>query len=189
MVAYTCTTTCFPGISTVELASGGFKLMSDLRIGDSVRVGKTEFSDVFLFSHRMESVNASFLRITAESESSQHTVHLTTDHYLYVNGKLMIAAQVQAGDSLISSSGVATVTKVTTVVLPGLYNPHTLTGDIFVDGILTSTYTAAIAPTLAHTLLWPVRAMYSLGFNVSALSHEEGSSMLAAIAPQGRDVY
>jgi hypothetical protein len=32
-----------------------------------------------------------------------------------------------------------------------------------VDGILTSTYTDAVSPTLAHALLGPLRQMYAAG--------------------------
>jgi hypothetical protein len=43
----------------------------------------------------------------------------------------------------------------------GLYNPHTMHGDIVVDGVHTSTYTDSVAPALAHALLWPVRMLVS----------------------------
>ena len=48
----------------------------------------------------------------------------------------------------------------------GLYNPHTLHGDIVVDGVLTSTYTAAFSPTLAHVALAPLRALYRAGVDI-----------------------
>ncbi len=35
----------------------------------------------------------------------------------------------------------------------GLFNPHTLQGDIVVNGIKASSYTAVVAPTPAHSLL------------------------------------
>ena len=47
----------------------------------------------------------------------------------------------------------------------GLYNPHTLHGDVVVDGVLTSTYTGVVHPALAHALLAPLRQLYSAGLS------------------------
>jgi hypothetical protein len=85
-------------------------------------------------------------------------------HYLYVNGELQTAGSVKVGDMLTLANGdKSAVTEVSSQWAPGLYNPHTLTGDIVVDGILTSTYTDAVSPTLAHALLAPLRQMYASG--------------------------
>ena len=56
-------------------------------------------------------------------------------------------------------------------VATGLYNPHTMTGDIVVDGIQTSTYTAAIAPTLAHLALWSVSTAACMTHPTQARAH------------------
>ena len=48
----------------------------------------------------------------------------------------------------------------------GIFNPHTLQGDIVVDGVLTSTYTSAFSPTLAHVVLAPLRALYRAGVDI-----------------------
>ena len=48
----------------------------------------------------------------------------------------------------------------------GLYNPHTLQGDIVVNGVLTSTYTSAFSPVLAHLVFAPLRALYRAGVDV-----------------------
>ena len=74
-------------------------------------------------------------------------------------------------------------------VFVGLYNPHTMDGDIVVDGTVTSTYTAAVAPSLAHAVLWPVRMLYALGVDVLSGVFDEGSELIARIAPRGRDEY
>jgi hypothetical protein len=67
----------------------------------------------------------------------------------------------------------------------GLFNPHTLQGDIIVNIVKTSSsYTAVVAPTLARSLLWPVRMQYSLGYDIDNGAFKEGSEILAAIHPQ-----
>ena len=71
----------------------------------------------------------------------------------------------------------------------GLYNPHTMDGDIVVNGIKTSTYTAAIEPSLAHSLLWPVRMLYRLGVNLLDGVFNEGSEAIASVMPRGEKRY
>ena len=51
--------------------------------------------------------------------------------------------------------------QVTRVVAEGLYNPQTMHGDIVVDGVLASVYTAAVAPALVrlHMISSPARVI------------------------------
>ena len=87
----------------------------------------------------------------------------------------------------------------------GLFNPHTMHGDIVVDGIVTSVYTTAVAPALvcrqgqqrqhghrlkqAHAALWPVRMLYSLGYDIINGAFDEGSELIASLTPRGKDKY
>jgi len=153
---------CFPGLATVELSSGKMIQMDQLKIGDKVRVSATEFSEVYYFSTSMSSADTTskFIKVVAGNT----TLQLTPGHYLYVNGELTLSEKVQAGDVVVLASGEkASVTEVGSSWAGGLYNPHTLHGDIVVNGVLTSTYTEAVHPTLAHALLSPLRAMYAAG--------------------------
>lgn len=143
---------CFPGNGQVELLSGLVIPMSALKVGDVVRVSKTDFSPVFIFTHKDAAIVTEFVKISTGDTS----IRLSAGHYLYVNGKLQTARNVEAGDSV--STGV--VISVSTELATGLYNPHTLNGDIYVDGIKTSTYTEALNPTAAHTILTFVRWLY-----------------------------
>ena len=72
---------------------------------------------------------------------------------------------------------------------PPPYNPHTLNGDIVVNGIKTSTYTAAVEPSLAHSLLWPVRMLYSMGVNVVQGMFDQGSEAIVSLLPSGEKRY
>ena len=74
------------------------------------------------------------------------------------------------------------VTAVTVEWADGLYNPHTMTGDIVVDGVLTSTYTDAVAPSLAHALLWPVRMLSDAGVQVAGDDWDQGGGEWTAFA-------
>lgn len=45
----------------------------------------------------------------------------------------------------------------------GLYNPHTISSTVPVNGVLGSKYTTAIGPRAAHALLSALRSFFKLG--------------------------
>ena len=91
--------------------------MADLAIGDNVLVDTNTYSTVYMFSHRLSDVHASFVKIV----TADHTIMLTQDHYIYVNNKLSVASSVHVGDVLIASDGTnATVTAVSMEVANGM---------------------------------------------------------------------
>jgi hypothetical protein len=160
--------------------------MDALAVGDNVLVGHEEHSEVYMFSHRLAATKSEFVHL----ETAEHSLMLTPNHYLYVNSKLAVASTVNVGDKLTNSQGAAVeVTSVSRAWADGLYNPHTMNGDIVVNGILTSTYTSDIAPALAHAALWPVRMLHSLGQDVLGHAFDSGSELLAAIMPNGKPRY
>ena len=119
-----------------------------------------------MFSHRLEEASYNFV----ELKTATTTLAITPNHYLYVNGNLREAQFVSAGDSLTLASGkLDKVLSVGRVKKDGIFNPHTLQGDIVVDGVLTSTYTSAFSPTLAHVVLAPLRALYQMGADIFKL--------------------
>jgi hypothetical protein len=153
---------CFPADAEVLTAGNEVKQMGQLTVGDKVHVGRSQFDDVFLFTTEMEATTSKFVSLA--TAATEKPLRLTSGHYLYVNGELAQASDVKVGDMLTLANGnKAAVTEVSTAWAPGLYNPHTLNGDIVVDGVLTSTYTDAVNPTLAHALLLPLRQMYAAG--------------------------
>lgn len=157
---------CFPGDATVLLDSGVIRKMADLSIGDRVYTGNGLYSDVFMFTHKLSESQHRFLHIGTASGSK---LKVTPGHYLYVNGNLAPAKAIALGDMLELADGSSEpVTQVSEVEASGLYNPQTLNGDIFVDGVKASTYTTAVAPAIAHAALSPLRALYKkTGFSAS----------------------
>jgi hypothetical protein len=157
---------CFPADAIVTLDNGNKKKMADLAVGDKVLTHNGVFSEVFMFSHRLEEASYNFI----ELKTATTTLAITPNHYLYVNGNLREAQYVSAGDSLTLASGkLDKVLSVGRVKKDGIYNPHTLQGDIVVDGVLTSTYTSAFSPTLAHVVLAPLRGLYQMGVDIFKL--------------------
>lgn len=152
---------CFPPSVTVELVSGSVVQMEDVVVGDVVRVGKDTFSRVFMFTHKMVDTTNHFVSL----KTGAAEIELTSGHYLYVNGALAAASTVNVGDFLTLATGKAsTVEAVGVSIRVGLYNPQTVSGDIVVSGVLASTYTTAVEPSLAHAVLAPFRAVSVFGW-------------------------
>jgi len=146
----------------VTLKGGEKKRMSDVAIGDNVYVGGDEYSEVYYFSTNMaeSDIDSSFLVLT----TTETALTLTDSHFLYLNGELAEAGTAAVGDRVTLANGdFVNITNVAKTRAAGLFNPHTMNGDIVVDGVLTSTYTAAVHPTLAHALLSPLRILYAYG--------------------------
>ena len=151
---------CFPCNARVQLENSKIIQMKDLQIGDRVLTKKDTYSTIYLFTHR--NLNSKNIFITLTTASGQY-ITLTPGHYLYVNKKVMEASEVKIGDCLetieYNSDKVISISKEEE---EGLFNPHTLSGDIMVNNIRTTTYTDALDPTLAHIMLAPARVCYSL---------------------------
>jgi len=165
--------TCFPGTATVELASGATVPMARLAVGDVVRVASGDdaaaFSPVYLFSHRTPDAGGQYVAATTASgrtlvATADHLVPLATDGH-----PLVRLGDVVVGDAL-TDAVAATSSRVVAVAAvggAGLYAPHTVHGDIVVGGVVASTWTAAVEPTVARTLLRPfAAAAAAVGYRV-----------------------
>ena len=135
--------------------------MGDLALGDHIQVSPSgECSEVYLFTHALPTAEANFLTFTLESGI---TLTLTPSHYLYIDGTVMAAERAVVGDTVETTR--SKTDRIESIILGrevGLYNPHTLTGDIMVNNVRTSTYTNILPAGLAHAILEPVRFLYKL---------------------------
>ncbi len=172
---------CFPGSASVSLENGATKRMDAVEVGDRVQVANGQFANVFMFTHKLGDVTNNFLRLNTHSGAA---ITLTASHVLPVNGEYIAARDAKVGDSLELADGtVSQINTITTVVDTGLYNPQTVHGDIVVDGVRASTYTADVCPSFAHALLTPLRMAYErVGFSTALLN--KGSNFLASLAPK-----
>lgn len=177
--------------------------MAALRLGDEVVSapgGAT--STVFLFSHRLVDGVYDFVRVaTAPVATSGATVGrtltLSPGHYVYAARagdatgalRLVAAASLLAGDVLRDSTGAALfVVSVIPVRAKGLFNPHTLSGDLVVDGVHVSTLTTAVAPAVARSLLAPLAWAWRAGVSRSGLwgaLHGSPPAALLTLLPRG----
>lgn len=179
---------CFPSSATVVLHDGRIVSMARLMHGDRVRVSHASSSPVFFFSHRMHGdVLQPFLNVSTASGAS---IVLSAEHYLpLMHGRLMAARGVRPlRDGLLLADGtVSLVTHVRPVLAVGLHAPHTLHGEIVVNGVVASTYTTAVHPSLAHyVLLRPVRWLYRVGgVGLFDKWFTKGAPLLASALPSG----
>jgi Hint module len=152
---------CFPGRATVMLENNSIIRMEELEVGHRVHVGQGLYSDVFMFTHRC---SQSYWQFHVIKTTSGHELTVTGDHFLYRDDmKLVSAGSLRKGDSLMLDDGnVSIIRSVSCAWMYGLYNPHTLHGDIAVDGLRTSTYTSVLAPSFAHSILAVFRTLYRL---------------------------
>lgn len=183
---------CFPADATVELESGQVIPIHKLAVGDRVKVGPNEYSDVFMFTHKTPASDPTafntFVEITADADGRSYTVLLTPGHYIpHLDGDLALAAEVKVGELLrLGNGNVAAVTKVRRTKRLGLYNPQTVSGDIVVDGIVISTYTSAVPPVIAHSVLAPWRWAFDW-LSVTTSAFDQGMPRLASyIFPLGQ---
>lgn len=152
--------------------------------------GSLEFQDIFMFSHQQHNVHSIFVEIETASGA---TIILSPNHYLWVQsastgpakyseeqGKLIQAKDVHEGDSVPLASvmdnmlAMTEVIEVTRKVHQGLFNPHTASGSIVVNGVLASTFTSTIPPSIwVHSLItFPAWAIYQVAklFNATGLA-------------------
>lgn len=173
---------CFPGSSNLHVLDGTVR-MSDVRHGEKALIGSGH-SDVYFFGHRSEGAMSRFVEITHSGQ--EKPLVISPRHYLYVNDRLSTASSVRVGDRLRDADGYAVlVTKVGIVVERGLYAPTSLDGDLIVDGVRVSSYTAAVHPKFAHWVLSPLRLLYRAGLGRAVerftLLHERSLEPVARV--------
>lgn len=208
-VADSTSRTCFPASATVKTRDGKVMRMDQLETGEFVQVTPfDEYSEVFMFTHKVSNVKSKFIVLTLQGD---HTLTLSPGHFVYTYSadvcspsgadaastcsaqsnlqlrkrSLQPAQSVVVGDGVMFETGhVLRIQSVATVTDYGLYNPHTLHGDIMVDGVLASTYTTAVAPSVAHAVLAPMRALYQLfGFVCCALERRDPFRVVSWLQP------
>lgn len=147
---------CFPADAQVVRSDGTVLAMSDLTVGTHVRTGAMQTSTVFGFSHRELRRKFEFVRLITDDG----VLETTAGHFVHTSEGLLPAAKMAKGMDLIREDGVKSrVKSVSTVWKTGLFAPHTLDGNIVVNGFQASTFTTAVRSTTASALLSPLRAL------------------------------
>lgn len=152
---------CFPGDAQIELRNGYLANMAQLRVGDEVLVAPGIYSKVYMFTHRQPNVLHSFVVLEFVSKQRTKSFAASTGHMIYVNDQLKQAGLVRPRDILHDKHGNRVpVVRVARRFGAGLFNPHTLHGDIIVDGIRSTSNTHSVHFVVAQALLAPFRALF-----------------------------
>eukprot|EP00171_Calliarthron_tuberculosum_P004951 IDg4951t1 len=117
-------------------------------------------------------------------------------HYVYTLGrdgrKLTAMDEVREGTSLVGVDGKALMVHSVEVVSEvGLFNPHSVQGDLVVDGVLVSLFTRAVEPQFARRATWMLARLYEMGLGglvdqvTTALLSDRLNHMLARLVPSG----
>jgi len=156
---------CFSAEDTVTLEGGAVIKYSDIKIGDRVLSAKADgtlfFDKVFRITHFSHTESGYFHRIVT---SRGKVLELTGNHFIQAgaSGDLIDAGRLKVGDTVyVVDNGALkaradTITAITSVIRDGVYNVHTLSSSIVVNGVLASHYTTETAWSPATRSLAPV---------------------------------
>lgn len=133
---------CFSGDCEVDVKNKGVVKMSDLTVGDFVKVAPNKYEPVYSFGHRNEYESTEFLQIATEGD--RKPLEISKDHMVKnQDGQSVPASMVKLGDLLIATSGdLVRVTGIRKVVRRGVYAPFTESGFVIVNDIAASNYIA-----------------------------------------------
>ena len=179
---------CFPAHAEVLLQSGRRIQIQNLQYGQHIASSNaSEYSPVYFFSHRDRNATSLFVKLyyalPLRNGTRQSFVLASSGHYIYtvprkaaplnVSGSqtfqfgtitLVPADKVHVGDFLVTENDtIVSVTGIGRAKGLGLYNPHTLDGNLIVDGIRVSAFTTAVSPQAANALLFPLRVAFLSG--------------------------
>lgn len=172
-------TSCFPADELISLPRGDYLPISALTISRVVLSQHTNAtSPIFMFSHRHSDVLSRFVHLHFSDGRISGSLRTSPGHYIYRYkssksgsaafnfssvAELVTANQIRKGDALIGADGQPRlVERVSSTLARGLYNPHSLHGDLIVSGVRVSSYTSAVPPSVANSALAPVRLLYRL---------------------------
>mmetsp|Transcript_117813 Transcript_117813/g.293807 ORF Transcript_117813/g.293807 Transcript_117813/m.293807 type:complete len:262 (+) Transcript_117813:446-1231(+) len=172
---------CFPGDTVVVLADGTDVLISELSIGDNIVVPSacgSKTSEVYAFGHRDPDASAVFCVLDTDSG---HSVALSAEHLIHIEGKGMIpAGDVAVGNIvLVVMPGAKTTTPAVRARVTGareekragIFAPMTLEGSLFANGVAVSCYAVLHHHALFHLAMAPVRALYRISKTTATLAH------------------
>jgi hypothetical protein len=133
---------CFSGDCEVEVENKGSVKMTDLAIGDSVKVAANKYEPIYSFAHKNDEASAEFLQIV--TGGNRKPLEISKYHMVNVEGGRSVpASMVKIGDMLVTASGdLVDVRTIRNVVRKGIYAPFTESGSIIVNDIAVSNYIA-----------------------------------------------
>lgn len=184
---------CVPASAILTTAGGDFLPVNKAQVGDKVLDKSNMPSPIIAFSHRDDRSIAKYISLRVRRADGENlSLDVSAGHYIFVVDKdsdrgamaasFRPAGEVAIGDRLLTSQGTGSVVSLEEIWLNGIYNVHTSSGTVIVNGIVISCYTTAVPPIVAHSLLTPVR-FFMLVLQLNALTRTKfpNSGNLSAI--------
>lgn len=135
-----CGNNCLPGHATLMTPTGAVPV-KNLKRGSLVLDSSGQFKPIIFVSHHDDSVVAKFVEIVARDANGKfYKLTQTEHHYALVDNQRIYAKDVRIGDTMQVVSGHAVVVQKQIKTYKGIYAPYTLSGTLYVDGVLTSCY-------------------------------------------------
>lgn len=133
-------------MNTVEEKDHGIIPITQVKIGDFVKTGTGNYTQIYGFGHLDPEREESFIQIHFDqyyynnSHQTPNILELSSDHLVFVDRSSrsypIRATDVVVGDILSGKK----VSSISSILRRGLYAPLTMSGDVAVSGIRASNY-------------------------------------------------
>ena len=166
---------CFTSQSTVQLSSGIEKAMKDLVIGDEILTytfqGARIPTKILTFIHQDPGHIGQYYTITTEDGNA---ILISATHLIFKVNEVTLtfqsvfASRLKPGDFIFVQSQTThdptpvKVVRVSIALYEGAFAPVTSEGTLIVDGVWVSCYADISDHRLAHSLMAPLRFLYSV---------------------------
>jgi hypothetical protein len=182
----------------VEVQGKGMTELSNLKIGDSVKVSENKFEQVYSFGHYdADVVVDQYLAIHAGGHKLP--LEISPNHLVFTKASpgAIPASKVQVGDEMrlgsASGAATATVTKIETVTRCGAFAPFTRSGTVVVNGFVSSNYVSlddendmlsgTMMHWLAHLMVAPRRLLCQHSFKTCSHETYNAEGIATWVAP------
>lgn len=166
---------CVPANALLTSHTGKSFPVYQARLGDLVFDKSGKPTRIIAFSHRDHLSMAQYIHLRMTSTTGKNiSLMISHGHFVPISKStfysnvslastiLKTAGELKTGDQVFSENGTALIVDKTTVWESGIFNVHTLSGSVLVNGIVISCYTTAVPPSTAHALLTPVRVAVNI---------------------------
>lgn len=172
---------CVPANAILTVVGGGSLPIYQAQVGDFVLDKSNRPSPIIAFTHRDQHSVAKYISLHVQGTNGENqSLDVSAGHYIFVVEKrhdtiekrtvFRSADEVGVGDVVLTSQGVGSIVLIEEVWRNGIYNVHTSSGSVIINGIAISCYTTAVPLYTAHSLLTPVR-FFMLFFSPNFLNN------------------
>lgn len=159
---------CVPANAVLTVVGGGSLPIYRAQVGDFVLDKSNRPSPIIAFTHRDQHSIAKYISLYVRGANGENqSLDVSAGHYIFVVEKsydtidkrttFKSAGEVDIGDVVLTSQGFGSIVHMEEVWRNGIYNVHTSSGSVIINGIAISCYTTAVPLNTAHSLLTPVR--------------------------------